>query len=151
MKKLRHCHFTYIIYVRIHHWHKQGAQNLSARFELYCKTGQVETVHRVFRNNFYAWFNTCWHMLILLCIYALSNTGPVSILLLKSCVQLRCDNDMHFKGTLRRRLSHGYFSFIAKYTSNWLMSYRSHPQIFTFKEAGPNFLAWRGEIWSMLW
>jgi len=24
----------------------------------------------------------------------------------------------HFKGTLRRRLSHGYFSFIAKYTSN---------------------------------
>jgi len=23
-----------------------------------------------------------------------------------------------FKGTLRRRLSHGYFSFIAKYTSN---------------------------------
>ena len=45
------------------------------------------------------------------------------------------------KGTLRRRLSHGYFSFIAKYTSNWLMSHRSHPQIFTFKGAGPNFFS----------
>jgi len=45
------------------------------------------------------------------------------------------------KGTLRRRLSHGYFSFIAKYTSNWLMSHQSHPQIITFKGAGPNFLA----------
>ena len=55
------------------------------------------------------------------------------------------------KGTLRRRLSHGYFSFIAKYTSSWLMSHRSHPQIITFKAAEPNFLAWRGEIWSMLW
>ena len=56
-----------------------------------------------------------------------------------------------FKGTLRRRLSHGYFSFIAKYTSSWLMSHRSHPQIITFKGAEPNFLAWCGEIWSMLW
>jgi len=56
-----------------------------------------------------------------------------------------------FKGTLRRRLSHGYFSFIAKYTSSWLMSHRSHPQIITFKGAEPNFLAWHGEIWSMLW
>ena len=55
------------------------------------------------------------------------------------------------KGTLRRRLSYGYFSFIAKYASNWLMSHRFHPQIFTFKGAGPNVLAWRGEIWSMLW
>jgi len=55
------------------------------------------------------------------------------------------------KGTLWHRLSHGCFSFIAKYTSNWLMSHRSHPQIFTFKGAGPNFLAWRREIWSMLW
>jgi len=27
------------------------------------------------------------------------------------------------------------------------MSHQSHPQIFTFKGAGPNFLAWRGEIW----
>ena len=43
------------------------------------------------------------------------------------------------KGTLRRRLSYGYFSFIAKYASNWLMSHRSHPQIFTFKGAGPIF------------
>ena len=56
-----------------------------------------------------------------------------------------------FKGTLRRRLSYGYFSFIAKYASNWLMYHLSHPQIFTFKGAGPNFLAWCGEIWSMLW
>ena len=55
------------------------------------------------------------------------------------------------KGTLRRRLSHGYFSFIAKYTSSWLMSHRSNSQIITFKGAEPNFLAWRGEIWSMLW
>jgi len=38
-----------------------------------------------------------------------------------------CQKHKHVKGTLRRRLSHGYFSFIAKYTSNWLMSHRSHP------------------------
>ena len=70
------------------------------------------------------------------------------------CVRLgsrSCMRRGNFKGTLRRRLSHDYFSFIAKYTSNWLMSHRSHPQIFTFKGAGPNFLAWHGEIWSMLW
>jgi len=68
-----------------------------------------------------------------------------------SCTQWYAHTRAVLKGTLRRRLSHGYFSFIAKYTSNWLMSHRSHPQIFTFKGAGPNFLALRGEIWSMLW
>jgi len=37
----------------------------------------------------------------------------------KSCSdRLKVLNLPTLKGTLRRRLSHGYFSFIAKYTSN---------------------------------
>ena len=39
----------------------------------------------------------------------------------ESLIELRQEykrDGINFKGTLRRRLSHGYFSFIAKYTSS---------------------------------
>jgi len=54
-----------------------------------------------------------------------------------------------FKGTLRHRLSHGYFSFIAKYISSWFMSHRLHPQIITFK--GAHLVCeFRMHVWNVL-
>jgi len=50
-------------------------------------------------------------------------------------------NDM-VKGTLRRRLSHGYFSFIAKYTSKSVANVSPvTPPNYYIKGAGPNFVA----------
>ena len=43
------------------------------------------------------------------------------------------------KGTLRRKLSHGYYSLTAKYISNWLTSYLSHPQLLQLREQSPIF------------
>jgi len=55
-------------------------------------------------------------------------------------------NVFSFKGTLWRRLSHGHFSFTAKYISNWHQCHQLHLQLLHLREQGPIFVMMRGNL-----
>ena len=75
------------------------------------------------------------HFLLLVCsndIPDLHYSGDLT-----TCIVYMIAYDL--KGTLRRRLSHGYYSLTAKYISKRFTSHLSHPQLLQLREQSPIF------------